>query len=335
MSISPHTVLEKSKSVPLLSGDDQPEGTYARLFTKDLQHHPAYRADIDGLRALAIVPVLLFHAFPTVLPGGFIGVDVFFIISGFLISSIIFKGLQRGSFTFLGFYANRIKRIFPALLLVLTVSFVFGWFFLLPGEYAQLGKHIVGGAAYVENFVLRREAGYFDTRSYLKPLMHLWSLGIEEQFYLTYPFLLWLLWRLRSNLLAILIPLILFSFSLNLWQVRNDAVGAFFMPQTRFWELWVGGTLAYLDIFPPCGPSRLIRNWSALASHFPQPEWLRARAVLVKDTLSVLGILLIGIGLLVVHDNRFPGWWALLPVGGASLLVWAGPAAVGESQNSI
>jgi peptidoglycan/LPS O-acetylase OafA/YrhL len=124
----------------------------------------------------------------------FVGVDIFFVISGFLISGIIFNGLQRDSFTFSGFYANRIKRIFPALLLVLCASFVFGWFFLRPGEYAQLGKHIVGGAGYVENFVLRREAGYFGIRS----SSNLWCisgpLGIEEQFYLTYPFLLCLAW---------------------------------------------------------------------------------------------------------------------------------------------
>ena len=271
-------------------------------------HHPAYRPDIDGLRALAIIPVVMFHAFPSLLPGGFVGVDIFFVISGFLISGIIFKGLQRKSFTFHGFYANRIKRIFPALLLVLGASFVFGWFFLLPSEFALLGKHILGGAGYIENFVLRHEAGYFDTRSFLKPLMHLWSLGIEEQFYLTYPFLLWLIWRLRLNVLAILVPLVLISFSLNLWQVRTDPVSSFFLPQTRFWELWMGGILASLDVF-----GQDIRR--------------RFAAAIVPDVLSIAGMVLIGVALLLVRERAFPGWWALLPVVGASLLILGGPAA--------
>src|SRR3984957_3571388 len=217
--------------------------------THGLRSRPNYRAGIDGLRAIAIIPVVIFHAFPSLMPGGFVGVDIFFVISGFLISGIILKGLQRDTFSFSAFYSNRIKRIFPALLLVLASCFVFGWFFLLPGEFAQLGKQILGGAGYVENFLLRREAGYFDTKSYLKPLMHLWSLGIEEQFYLTYPFLLWLAWRLRWNQFVILVTLVLISFSLNIWQTRGDAVSSFFLPQTRFWELWVGGALAYLDIF--------------------------------------------------------------------------------------
>ena len=309
------------------SGESKPAEAHARSFTKDLRHHPTYRPDIDGLRAVAIIPVVIFHAFPTVLPGGFVGVDIFFVISGFLISSIIFKGLQRESFTFSGFYANRIKRIFPALLLVLSVCCVFGWFFLLPGEYAQLGKHILGGAGYVENFVLRREAGYFDTKSYLKPLMHLWSLGIEEQFYLTYPFLLWLLWRLRRNLLAIIVLLTLISFSLNVWQARSNAVAAFFLPQTRFWELWAGGILAYLNIFKQDVRSRLTGNWAGLAPHISEGKLTSPRAATVNNILSIIGMLLVGAALVLVHEHAFPGWWALLPVSGASLLILAGPDA--------
>jgi peptidoglycan/LPS O-acetylase OafA/YrhL len=243
------------------------------------------------------------------MPGGFIGVDIFFVISGFLISSIIFKGLQHESFTFTRFYANRIKRIFPALLLVLVGCAVFGWFFLLPGEYAQLGKHIFGGAGYIENFLLRQEAGYFDTKSYLKPLMHLWSLGIEEQFYLTYPLLLWATWRLRWNFLAVLAPLILISFSLNLWEVGRSAASSFFLPQMRFWELWAGGALAYVDIFRPDVREHLYGNG------------------VLRNISSAAGTLLIAAGLLLVRQHAFPGWWALLPVIGASLLILAGPEA--------
>ena len=308
-------VRDKNEEAASPSQPIPPDLPRARSFTQDLRYHPSYRPDIDGLRALAIVPVVMFHAFPATLPGGFVGVDIFFVISGFLISSIIFKGLQRDSFSFPGFYANRIKRIFPALLLLLAVSAVFGWFFLLPGEYAQLGKHIVGGAGYAENFVLRREAGYFDTKSFLKPLMHLWSLGIEEQFYLTYPFLLWVAWRLRRNVLAVLLPLVLISFSLNVWEVHRDAVSSFFSPQTRFWELWIGGVLAYVDIFSPEIRGRL----SGTLNGSGNP--------ILANILSVAGIGLIGAAVLVVREGAFPGWWALLPVGGASLLILAGPAA--------
>jgi peptidoglycan/LPS O-acetylase OafA/YrhL len=180
LSFNSNIVRNESEAEGLAFGESKPNEAATRSFTKDLRDHPTYRGDIDGLRAVAIIPVVIFHAFPTALPGGFIGVDIFFVISGFLISSLIFKSLQRGSFSFSGFYANRIKRIFPALLLVLSISLLFGWFFLLPGEYVQLGKHVVGGTGYIENLVLWREAGYFDTKSYLKPLMHLWSLGIEE-----------------------------------------------------------------------------------------------------------------------------------------------------------
>ena len=295
----------------------------ARSFTQDLRDHPAYRPDIDGLRALAIIPVLMFHAFPTLLPGGFVGVDIFFVISGFLISGIIFKGLQRDSFTFPGFYANRIKRIFPALLLVLSACFVFGWFFLRPDEFALLGKHILGGAGYVENFVLRREAGYFDARSFLKPLMHLWSLGIEEQFYLTYPLLLWVVWRLRCNVFAILMPLVLISFSINLWDLRSDPVASFFLPQTRFWELWMGGLLASLDVFGQDFRRCFMGGGTTSRSSGSEATG----PAVIPNLMSIVGMALIGVALLRVREREFPGWWALLPVGGASLLILGGPGA--------
>lgn len=266
---------------------------------------PNYRPDIDGLRAFAIIPVILFHAFPAIMPGGFAGVDIFFVISGFLISNIILQELQRGDFSFRGFYANRIRRIFPALLVVLLACFAAGWFFLLPDEYAQLGKHIVGAAAYVENFVLKREAGYFDVKSYLKPLMHIWSLGIEEQFYLTYPLFLWLVWRVRRNILAILVSLAVVSFWLNVWQVHRDVVAAFFFPQTRGWELMAGGAIA-------C--------W--------QLSGQKVRSSSVRNTCSTIGTLLIAVAIFLIHESAaFPGWWALLPVCGASLLIVGGPDA--------
>ena len=145
--------------------------------------HPKYRPDIDGLRAIAVLAVVAFHAFPNWIKGGFIGVDVFFVISGYLISTIIFENLDKGTFRFSQFYARRIKRIFPALLLVLIACFAFGWLALLADEYKQLGKHIAAGAGFISNFILWNESGYFDNSAESKPLLHLWSLGIEERGY--------------------------------------------------------------------------------------------------------------------------------------------------------
>ena len=142
-----------------------------------------YRKYIDGLRAIAVLLVVGFHAFPKSLPGGFIGVDVFFVISGYLISTIILTDLRQGDFSFKHFYARRIRRILPALLTVLSACLIFGWFALLSDEYQLLGKHTAGGAFFISNILLWSETGYFDTAAELKPLLHLWSLGIEEQFY--------------------------------------------------------------------------------------------------------------------------------------------------------
>jgi peptidoglycan/LPS O-acetylase OafA/YrhL len=149
-----------------------------------------YRADIDGLRAIAVGAVLVYHAFPAVLKGGFTGVDVFFVISGYLISGIILDGVAGGRFTFAHFYARRIRRIFPALTVTLAAVMAAGWFWLYADDYARLSRHTAAGAAFVANIVLWRESSYFDVAADLKPLLHLWSLGIEEQFYLVWPLLL-------------------------------------------------------------------------------------------------------------------------------------------------
>jgi len=154
------------------------------------RHGEGYRRDIDGLRAFAVLAVVTFHAFPWLMPGGFVGADVFFVISGYLISGLISQRLAEGRFTFADFYARRIKRIFPALIIVLVACYAFGWLTLLPAEFAALGKHIAAGMGFVSNFALWSEAGYFDASAATKPLLHLWSLGIEEQFYLLWPLLL-------------------------------------------------------------------------------------------------------------------------------------------------
>ena len=154
-----------------------------------------YRPDIDGLRAIAVLAVIGFHAFPTWVRGGFVGVDVFFVISGYLISTILLSGMERDSFRFSQFYMRRIRRIFPALIVVLLACMVAGWLVLFSFEYQALGKHVTGSAAFVSNFVLWNETGYFDKAAATKPLLHIWSLGIEEQFYIIWPLLLYLAWK--------------------------------------------------------------------------------------------------------------------------------------------
>ncbi len=285
-----------------------------------------YRPDIDGLRAVAISSVVVFHAFPGWAPGGFVGVDVFFVISGYLITSLILKALpsetsSRNSFSFRSFYAHRIRRIFPALILVLAGCLALGWFVLLADEYKQLGKQVVTGAAFAENLSLWGEADYFDTAAELKPLLHLWSLGIEEQFYIVWPILLVLAARLRLNTFALIAGIAIASFAANILAVKEHAALAFYSPITRMWELMAGGTLAYIHVHRSKAPER----WKAyLLALVPKLRSMSA----VADLESGAGLLLI-LAAVFFLDKRaaFPGWWALLPTIGACLIIAAGTQA--------
>ena len=290
--------------------------------------HPKYRADIDGLRAIAVLSVVGFHAFPFLVKGGFIGVDIFFVISGYLISTIIIGSLGRNSFSFIEFYSRRIRRIFPALLLVLISCFAFGWFVLLADEYKQLGKHIAGGAGFISNFLFWSESGYFDNTAETKPLLHLWSLGIEEQFYIIWPLLLWLAWKKRFNLLFITIIVAVISFWLNIASVRSNTVAAFYSPQTRFWELLGGSVLAYMtlhkqNIFP-----KLKHKIDVLLCQMAYAQLPEANGKILCNVQSVFGAILIAIGVFVItKEMHFPGWWAVLPTLGAALIISAGAQA--------
>ena len=269
------------------------------------QLHPSYRPDIDGLRAIAVLLVVVHHAFPKILPSGFIGVDLFFVISGFLISTIIFQNLENDTFSFLDFYVRRIKRIFPALAIILVACLVYGWFSLLPADYKQLGKHTLAGAAFVSNFAFWYESGYFDGDSKLKPLLHLWSLGIEEQYYIFWPLIACLAWKKKVNLLKLCFVLLVLSFVANLVIVRNNPVSAFFSPASRFWELLIGSVLAYV---------KLHRQSSSNETHNNQSAWL--------------GLCLLVIGVVFIHpERRFPGFWALFPTLSAYLIISAGQNA--------
>src|SRR5205823_4771217 len=175
-----------------------------------------YRPDIDGLRAFAVLSVVLYHAFPNAVRGGYVGVDVFFVISGVLISSILFTEITEHRFTLTNFYGRRIRRIFPALAVCLAAVLAYGFVCLMPSELAQLGKHVFFGAGFLSNIALWSETGYFDGTASLKPLLHLWSLGIEEQFYILWPALLWVAFRMKAKVGRLLVVLFLASFAINI-----------------------------------------------------------------------------------------------------------------------
>jgi len=287
--------------------------------------HPQYRPDIDGLRALAVLSVVAFHAFPGWMSGGFIGVDVFFVISGYLISTIIFENLDRGTFSFSEFYSRRIRRIFPALILVLAATYFLGWFTLLADEYMQLGKHIAGGAGFISNFILWRESGYFDNASDTKPLLHLWSLGVEEQFYIVYPALLWLAWKGRFHLLSVTVCIAIVSLYVNISEAQDNSITAFYSPQTRFWELMCGSVLAWLHLYKKEELSRIIQSVESHLSmirHRP-PREVSSSTVSNGASLTGLWLLLYG-ALFISGDVTYPGVWAAIPVLGSALIIGLG-----------
>lgn len=276
-------------------------------------HNLVYRPDIDGLRALAVLLVVLYHAFPKWAHGGFIGVDIFFVISGFLITSIILKGLSTGTFSFILFYCKRIIRIFPALLLIFISVIFLGWFFLFPSELKILGKHLMSAVWFFSNFTYLNEAGYFDSRAVEKPLLHLWSLAIEEQFYIIWPFILWLGYKYKFRISLLIAVLWVASFAINIYYAYYFPVMDFYSPQSRFWELLTGAFLA--NIYLNKG------SWS----QFNLPAWLNYS---LMQLASILGFTMLAVGITVSYSHsRFPGWLALLPVLGAILLIAAGPRA--------
>ncbi|KAF0701243.1 Aste57867_8237 [Aphanomyces stellatus] len=280
--------------------------------TTHATHAISYRPDIDGLRALAVVPVVLFHAYPMALPGGFIGVDIFFVISGYLISSILFKEHARGTFTYADFYSRRIRRIFPALILMLVFTLTLGCLWLLANPLRAMASTMVAGCLFGANFQLMAvKQGYADaTLAADNPLLHLWSLGVEEQFYIFWPLFASLVVRLplRLAILAQLVVLVTsFVCNVALLGFHGDNKYAFYFPLCRFWQMAVGGFLAYVN----------------------QSDVLRHTMVMSPTAASVTaggGLLLLVVGFAVLDETMaFPGYWALLPTLGAAALIFAGP----------
>jgi len=264
-------------------------------------HKLYYRADIDGLRGLAILLVVTFHAFPNLIGGGFVGVDVFFVISGFLITSLITRNIQEGSFSFFKFYGGRIKRLFPALILVLVFCYAVGWFTLYATEFAQLNKHILAGSLFVINIVLWFESGYFDNSSLTKPLLHLWSLGIEEKFYILWPLILFFIYKKRF-FLWMLAALFVISIAINLALVKTYPNMAFYFHLSRFWEIFLGALLAITLNSPKADLKQSLEKY--------------------RNHLACLGLSCIFIAAAILDKkSSFPGWWAFLPTIGTALLI--------------
>lgn len=275
-----------------------------------------YRRDIDGLRAVAVLCVLGFHAFPFWFPNGFIGVDIFFVISGFLISGILFDHLEANTFSFSDFFGRRIRRIFPALVTVLFACFCFGWFTLFSQEFAQLGKHIAGAAVFISNLIYWHEVGYFDNAADTKPLLHLWSLSIEEQFYILWPILLYTCYRLHQKPALLITVLMGASFFLNIAWINNDTNGAFYSPQTRAWELLIGAAIA------------LTVRTEKQRSNVSSEHWIRLR-----QALAMIGFLVIIYAVFgMQRPIAFPGYWALVPTLATALLLWAGSSTIINSK---
>jgi peptidoglycan/LPS O-acetylase OafA/YrhL len=276
-----------------------------------------YRSDIDGLRGIAVLAVVVYHFSRSFFPGGFVGVDIFFVVSGYLISGILLAQLERGAFTLAGFYGRRVRRIFPALLLVLTTTWALATLLCLPADFVQLGKHIAAGAGFVSNLVFWNEAGYFDPVAESKPLLHLWSLGIEEQFYIFWPLLLALAWRFGRRIGSAMLAIFILSFALNLLWVKDSPVATFYSPFTRVWELAVGGLLA-------CVERQSFRSRVPMGGGAGRG---RARSSdLFQNAIAITGGFLVASSIALLRQGMpFPGSNAALPVIGTALMIAAGP----------
>lgn len=258
-----------------------------------------YRKEIDGLRALAVVPVILFHAGVQGFSGGFVGVDIFFVISGYLITSIIIAELETGDFTITSFYERRARRILPALFFVMLLCLPLAWWLLLPHELVAFGRSIIAVTVFASNILFWQESDYFATDSELIPLLHTWSLAVEEQYYLIFPILLLVCWKLGLRwVTAIIATIAAISLGLAEWGWRHDASGNFYLLPSRAWELMAGaGCALYLR-------------------YKPQPN------ATLRQVFSLSGLGLLLISLIWLDDTiPFPSLYAIPPVLGTALII--------------
>ena len=259
-----------------------------------------YRAEIDGLRALAVLPVILFHAGFEWFSGGFVGVDVFFVISGYLITTIIISEMAEGKFSIVNFYERRARRILPALFFVMASCLPFAWLWLTPSDLKDFGQSLVAVSTFSSNILFWLESGYFDTAAELKPLLHTWSLAVEEQYYILFPIFLMLTWRLGIKWILILLSIVFFiSLGIAQWGAYNSPTAAFFLLPTRGWELLVGVFAAFY-----------LKYNTHLKSHS------------LNQALSLLGFCLIVYSIIAFDETTpFPSLYALVPTIGTGLLI--------------
>jgi peptidoglycan/LPS O-acetylase OafA/YrhL len=269
--------------------------------TPTIAHKIPYRPEIDGLRAIAVTPVILFHAGFQTFSGGFVGVDVFFVISGYLITSIILKDLENGTFSFLDFYERRARRILPALFLVMCTCIPIAWFCMLPGQMKEFCRSLASVSLFASNIHFWRGTGYFDTAAEQKPLLHTWSLAVEEQYYMLFPIILSFLWRQgKPQTLVCLGTAFIGSLALAEWASLAKPAAAFFLLPTRGWELLTGSLTAFY---------LAERNQSNINNNF-------------NEIYGIFGVALIGYSVLFYNSSTpFPGLYALAPTIGAALVI--------------
>ncbi|EGV36021.1 acyltransferase family protein [Neisseria weaveri] len=260
-----------------------------------------YRHEIDGLRAVAVLPVILFHAGWSVFKGGFIGVDIFFVISGYLITSIILSDMEAGRFSLRDFYERRFRRILPALFFVLICVTPFAYAWLIPNEMKAYSQSLVSVAAFSSNILFWLTSGYFETATELKPLLHTWSLGVEEQYYLFFPLIMMLLWKKgRALLVPFMLLLMIASFAASEWAVRHYPTAAFYLLPFRAWELFSGAAVAYY--------------FSKYDRH--------AQNQTLNQIGSLSGLAMIAVSIFTYSKHTpFPGIYAILPVLGTVLVI--------------
>ncbi|MFL0810272.1 MAG: acyltransferase [Agarilytica sp.] len=260
-----------------------------------------YRPDIDGLRSIAVLFVIFFHFGFSSLSGGYVGVDVFFVLSGYLIGSILFKHLNEENFSFSYFYFRRIRRLFPVYVVVMLLTTVFAYLWMLPKDFREFGQSLFASTLYASNILFYMEAGYFDTVSHIKPLLHTWSLSVEEQFYLLFPALAWLTYKIsRKFVVATFIGLTIISFVLAVYYIDIDNSAVFYLYPFRAWEMFIGTILALKCIPTVSGPK-------------------------TNNALSLSGLaMILYAGFFFDDSTKFPGVSALLPCLGTALIIYTG-----------
>jgi peptidoglycan/LPS O-acetylase OafA/YrhL len=264
-----------------------------------------YRREIDGLRAVAVLPVIFFHAGFEAFGGGFVGVDVFFVISGYLITTIILAEKEKGTFSLVNFYERRARRILPALFFVMICCLPFAWFWLMPDQLEEFSKSLLYISSFISNFLFWKKSGYFDTAAELKPLLHTWSLAVEEQYYMLFPLFLMLLWKLRKRwMVGSLFVVAVASLALAQWGAYHRPAATFYLLPARFWELAIGALISFYFYYKKNNVNIITANKT------------------VNETLSLVGISMICYSIIAFDKSTpFPSFYALFPTIGTGLII--------------